>query len=143
MFIASAFSMTSCLKAGLEDLPAYSDTEILSFTFSYRYMDSDDKMSLTLMGGDYTIDSSASTVTCNIVVPDASATLPEEQRALVSLENLVGYCSISTAAIIEPIGDSPTLGGMADWSVNPLQYKVIAADGTERTWTIIINSFTK
>ncbi len=143
--VISAFSLSSCLTRNLEELPTYDGAEILSFYFECRFIDSEsNKLRVTTMNSEVVIDSSAATVTCDIVVPDANTTtLSEDEREEVSLSTLVGYCDISTAATIAPVGNSPTLGGQADWSDMENEYLVTAADGTEKTWTVIINSFTK
>ena len=48
--------------------------------------------------------------------------------------------TISTAAIIKPIGDAPKLGVPGDWTKDN-QYEVTAADGTKKTWTIVVEPY--
>lgn len=52
-----------------------------------------------------------------------------EIRDKVTLSNLNAYCTISTAATITPIGDTPVLGKIGDFSKSDMQYEVVAADG--------------
>jgi len=137
-------SLTSCLKSGLDEMPTYSDTDISNFNFEYRwYNDDANHLEVTLMKTAYTIDKENATVTCSITVPTGKVTLPEEKRTQVSLSNLVGYCDLSAAAIITPIGDSPKLGDIQDFSKTNMQYEVLAADGSKKVWTLIITAFNK
>lgn len=137
---------TSCLKSGLDGLPAYSDAEITNFRFEYRWMDTTSEfhqLQVVQMNVAKTIDADNHTISCQITVPAASAGFPEEIRNQVSLSNLVGYADISLAATIKPMGDSPTLGDLADFSKGNLQYEVTAADGTKKVWTLNITGFNK
>ena len=64
------------------------------------------------------------------------------EKASVSLNNIVGYASISTAATIYPIDNAPRLGQRSDFSQKTYEYEVVAADGvTRKVWTLIIKDF--
>ena len=136
--LLSLFLMTmisSCLKAGLEELPAYEDADITNFKFEYRWFDdAKNRMCVEQMTVKTIIDKENLIVTCDITVPKADDDFP----------NLVGYCDISTAAVIAPVGDSPKLGEIQDFSTqNEMSYKVTAANGDSKTWTLKIDSFNK
>lgn len=144
MMSVVSLCLTSCLTAGLEDLPAYEDADIKSFKFEYRWFDTaNNQMQVTQMAVKAAIDKEALTVKCSVTVPKAGSTLPEAERAKVSEKNLVGYCDISIAATIAPVSGSPKLGMIQDWS-GEKQYVVKAADGkTEKLWTVSITEFKK
>ncbi|MRT91991.1 hypothetical protein EMN46_03415 [Ancylomarina sp. 16SWW S1-10-2] len=144
---------TSCLKSGLDDLPVYEEANIESFKFEYRWMIDNvgnDQLKVYSMNVSSIIDTVANTVDCIVKVPDATNVgakptndFPIATRAEVSLSNLVGFCSISTAATMEPVGDAPVLGAIADYSAGPFEYEVTAADGTTKIWTVTISEFIK
>ncbi|PKQ61342.1 hypothetical protein BZG02_16255 [Labilibaculum filiforme] len=144
---------TSCLKSGLDDLPAYEEANIDSFKFEYRWVvknGDNDQLKLYPMNVAATIDTIANTVDCVITVPNPTdvGTKPKDDfptaiREQVTVNNLVGYCSISTAATMKPVGDAPELGVVADYSVTPIQYEITAANGTSKIWTVTISDFIK
>ncbi len=142
LFLVIGLTLTSCLKYNLEELPAYSDAEMLGFDFEYRW-ESDGKLAVFTLTTATTIDSNNGTITCSVTVPSASGSLTDSERANISLSNIVGYTTISTAAIIAPVNNSPTLGTIADWSSKSYEYKVTAANGDSKTWKVIIDDFTK
>ena len=59
--LLSLFLMTmisSCLKAGLEELPAYEDADITNFKFEYRWFDdAKNRMCVIFIGSPEYIDS--------------------------------------------------------------------------------------
>ena len=143
--------LVSCLKSGLDDLESYSNTDITNIYFEYRYGDATDQwndgssivkyVSLTI--DSKVIDNTSHTVTVSLTVPDASETFPTSERKNVNLANLVCSTNVSTAAKIEPVGDSPALGEPGDFS-SPREYLVTAADGTtNQTWTVTVTSLNK
>jgi hypothetical protein len=149
MFCSIAF-FTSCLKAGLEDLPSFTDAEITNIYFEYRYQDPNDKwtdgsakvkyVTLTVTK---TIDNQANTVTATINVPSAGGSFTETERAKVALTNIVCTMNISTAASVKPADGAPTLGVPGDFS-SPKKYIVTAADGTtNKTWTVTVTALNK
>lgn len=147
LFIMLAILSSSCLKMGLEDLPAYEEAEIESVKFEYRWLSmngENERLTVIELPTTFSVDSATSTVTCDITVPPVSGDFPQEEYDKVARTNIVAYTAISTAATIRPVGDSPTLGVVADYSSNDFLYEVTAADGnTKRQWTIRIASFTK
>lgn len=138
--------LNSCINMGLEDLPVYNGTEITSLKFEYRYAisvgNSGEKMQVVELDTNCNIDEQSNTIVCQIVVPQPSGTFTKEEKNKVSLKNIVGIASISTAASIRSIDNAPKLGYISDFSNKEFQYEVIAADNkTKETWTIIIDSF--
>jgi hypothetical protein len=142
--------LTSCLTAGLEDIPEFEDAEITDVRFEFRYKDPNNKwidgennvcwVNLTVQNR--VIDKNACTVTCTLAVPGASETFPESIRSGVSLSNIVGKFYLSTAASISPVEGSPTLGVPGDFS-SARKYKVIAASGASKVWTVSVTGLTK
>lgn len=147
MLFFACLTFSSCLKSGLEDLPSYEDADIKAFTFEYRWMVKEgesEKLRVQKMDVDVNIDDTNTTVTCNITVPEVNGVFTSEIRDKVTLSNLNAYCTISTAATITPIGDTPVLGKIGDFSKSDMQYEVVAADGkTKKTWKLIIDGFNK
>ncbi|GHV19729.1 hypothetical protein FACS1894174_00190 [Bacteroidia bacterium] len=132
---------SSCLESDLDELPAYSGADITDFYFEYRYevkrsdgVTDIKYMRMSPVGKQISGESYAVTIR----VPGVDGTFDETQRANVSLNNLVGYCYLSTAAKIEPIDGAPQLGNIGNFS-SPVKYKVTAADGkTMKTWTVTV-----
>jgi hypothetical protein len=145
-----ACMLTSCLTMGLEDLPAFEEAEITDVRFEYRFKDPNS----TWIDGDQVvkwvnltvqnrvIDSSSGTITCTLQVPAADATFTETIRSQVSLSNVVGKFYLSTAASIAPMDGAPTLGIPGDFSA-PRKYKVTAADGSTKVWTVQVTALNK
>lgn len=125
---------SSCLKSNLEDLPAFKDADITSFSFEYRWI-ADGVVNIKSLSNDAVINVETSTVVNTVTIPDASGEFTEAVRNQVTLSNLVGSCHISTAAKIEPQNGAAKLGVPGNFS-GSLQYKVTAADGTTKTWTV-------
>lgn len=136
--------LNSCLKAGLDDLPTYSDADITEFKFEYRWFDNDAyQMRVFQLTSEYTVDKKELTISCKITVPAAQGKFTDEIRNNVTLNDIVGYCSVSPAASIKPLGNSPKLGVVTDFSSNNFKYQVTAGDGTVKVWTLIISDFIK
>lgn len=146
---AVAAFATSCLKKDLPELPVYDEALITNVYFEFRYKDptttSFDGQPLVRyvrLNVAKTINTESNTVEARLTVPAASGTFTPEIRSTVSLSNLVGYCDISTAARMSPLGDSPKLGTPADFS-KPREYMVVAANGSSRRWTISVVELNK
>lgn len=137
-------SMTSCLHAGLDDIEEYKGNDITAVSrVEYRYISDeispasgqDLVKNVTLGYSGCVIDTKSAIVDIPITVP---SNFPESELPNLSASELVVVVTISTAARIEPIGNAPALGVPGDWS-KPNQYKVTAADGSSKNWTITIN----
>lgn len=136
----------SCLKSGLDELPAFSDAEITSFKFEYRWIDDsteNNQLQVIQLPTETMINTDDNIINCIITVPAANADFSASERENVTLSNIVGYTDISTAATIEPVGSAPTLGVVADYTADTMQYKVIAADDSSKVWTLVISEFIK
>lgn len=84
------------------------------------------------------IDSDNGIATAVFTIPAAGGKFTEAERAKVSLNNLVVYVNISTAARVTPLDGSPKFGVPADWTQEH-KYSVMAADGTKKIWTIKVS----
>lgn len=133
--------MTSCLKSNLDELETYGGANITSVSrVEYRYVSDEIAPSsgqnvvkyVTLEYSGSTVDMENATVTIPVKLP---ANFPESELGKVSASNLVVVVTLSTAARIEPVNGAPALGKPGDWSM-PNEYKVTAANGTSRIWTI-------
>lgn len=145
--LVCVLGLCSCLTSGLDPLPAYEDADITNFKFEHRWSikeGTSDKLQVKEMTVDLSIDKEKNVVSAKITVPPAGEGFLQNEREKVSLKSIVGYCSLSTAARIEPIGSAPRLGVPGDFSQSPMTYKVTAADGkTVKEWKLIITEFKK
>lgn len=138
---------TSCLKQDLPDYPLWEDNEITNVFVEYRFESSDDYrddpiVAYKKLTVEQTIDTVESTINIDITVPEAGNEFTEEVRSMVTQDKLWMYVDISTAATIEAINGTPPLGDPVNL-INPLHYRVTAANGDVREWVIITDSFTK
>jgi hypothetical protein len=137
IIIVLAFLSTSCIDWGLDTLPLLSDAEIVNFKYEYRYSVNNANgfpmLAYVILPAKTTF--SGTNITCEITIPKPSGTFTADVAAKVNLTNIVGYCDVSNAAIIAPIGSSPVLGTVGNFS-QPCSYKVTAADGTSKTWIV-------
>ncbi len=136
--------VSSCLKSGLEDLPAYNLTKITSFNMEYRFeaknANSVSYVEIVNIATTVKIDTTTNIVTVIPTLPAANSIFTSAERQKVSLSKIIAFCSLETAASIKPVGDSPKLGVPGDWTVER-KYLVTAADGkTFREWTIKVNT---
>lgn len=145
--VFSVLFFSSCLKGGLEDLPEYEDAEITSVSaVRYRYI-TDEKSPASGeyivkevdLAFDAAVDSEQGSVKIKASVPSE---FPAEELENLSTSNLVVVVSISSAARLTPVGDSPKLGVPADWSKSH-SYVVQAANGEKKNWTIEVVELNK
>ncbi|MDR3341162.1 MAG: hypothetical protein LBT25_13930 [Candidatus Symbiothrix sp.] len=135
-------TMTSCLKSGLDDLPAFTDANITGAYFEYRYTVTGpsglSELKTQTLSQTGAIDTTQLTVDMEVTVPAASGTFTETERDKVAVTNLCVRFNISNAASIEPVEGAPVLGISGNFS-SPVKYKVIAADGkTSKIWTLTV-----
>lgn len=140
--------LSSCLTAGLDDdLPVYTEAEVTAFNFEYRWAIQEgisEKMQVKTLTTKTLINNDEGLIECTITVPKASGTFTDEVRSQVSLSNIVGYATISTAASIAPIGSAPVLGKVGDFSQSDLVYEVTAADNkNKKQWRLVITGLSK
>lgn len=143
--LISIFIFSSCMNQGLDDLPTYSEAEISNIKFEYRWWDeTNKKMRVQELTTNRSIDKDNAQIDCKLTVPPVNNTFKSEIREKVTLSNLVASVDISTAARVQPVNGSPTLGIPADYSKKKMSYKVTAADGkTVKVWEITITDFNK
>lgn len=136
---------SSCLKHDLEDLEVYTESNIIGVQGVYwRYYGSDknpgsNEQSVKQIRVDVSdVDINAGSATCNFSCSLGSS-FPADQAAKFDTKKVVVVLNISTAAVIEPLEGSPKLGVPGDWS-KPNKYKVTAANGTSKTWTVSMST---
>ena len=146
LFIVSLMTIlfSSCLESNLEELETYTGNDITSIQgVYYRYYSSE----TIPVSGEQVVSQTALTISNTNQDADAGVfdftvslptDFPESEKGNVSSSELVVVVNLSAAAIIEPIGDAPALGAPGDWS-KPNQYRVTAANGNEKVWTLTLN----
>jgi hypothetical protein len=142
--------MTSCLTAGLEELPNFEEAEITDVNFEYRFKDPNSQWIdgepivkwVNLQVQNRVIDSNTGTITCTLQTPATDGVFTDAIRAQVSLSSIAGKFYLSTAATIAPLEGAPVLGIPGDFSA-PRKYRVTAANGSEKVWTIQVTALNK
>lgn len=148
VMLMTLFSMTSCLEHGLEDLDAFDAADIENWPVAYYRYYTGDKMAvngeqqvkqvqLTRTAGNYDFDEENVTGNPFFNITVAPNAVPEAEKAKVDAKNLVVVLTISTGSVVEPIEGAPKLGVPGDWS-KPNKYKITAANGTSRIWTVTV-----
>lgn len=131
---------TSCLKLGLDELPLLDGADIKNASFEYRYATNNangyEKMEYKILTTTATFNGTA--IDCKIKIPTPSGTFTSQIASQVNLTNIVGYFDISLAAVVEPVGNSPVLGKIGNFS-QPCTYKVTAANGKSVNWTLNVS----
>ncbi|WP_316839022.1 DUF5018-related domain-containing protein [Pedobacter gandavensis] len=140
-------TMTSCLKKGLPDYPEWDGTNIDNVYVEYRFNGPEQYggqpiVVIKKLDVVKTVDAPNSTINLAVSVPVASGSFTVAERAKVLQSNLWVYMDISTAATIKPLTGTPKLGDPTNLTV-PQKYEVSAANGSKKTWTIIVTSFNK
>lgn len=140
--IAMALSCTSCLESNLENLDVYEGNDINAGYAWYRYKGTDTinasgeqqviQKQLRTTGQDINADNGTCALTFSV-----PSNFSETEKTNVNVNSLVVAISVSTAAVVTPIDDSPKLGVPADWST-PHKYSVQAANGETKIWTISV-----
>lgn len=141
LFVAvmSVFGLTSCLTSGIDDYEeSFDGADIISVVdVYYRYIDASGNVKqVRLPRTNPVIDNDEQTV----LVEYLPTTVPADQADKFSQSSMVVVLSISTAAVIKPVGDAPKLGVPGDWS-KPNQYEVTAANGTKKIWTVTVELY--
>ncbi len=129
------------LEWGLDELPLNDEAEIQTFFFEYRFtvVNENGFPQVEFRTMETAVTKDNTNINCVVTVPGPSGFFTEQVAAGVNLTNLVGYCTLSPAAVIEPMDNAPRLGGVGNWSQSPYRYKVTAADGSTKTWTITVS----
>ena len=145
-------NLTSCLEAGLEDLPTFDGNAITAVRLvEYRYkgtqssgVSGEPYLERQALGHTEQLDKEARTLNIQVTVPASNedSEFTAAKRAECSVQNIVIGLSIETAARISPMNGAPTLGVPGDWS-KPNKYQVTAANGSKAEWTITVTDFVK
>ncbi len=139
--------LSSCLDGNLEELPEYDDADITSVsTVQYRYI-TDEKhpasgenvVKEVELHYNADIDAVNRTVKIDVSVP---IEVSEDISKNISKKNLLVAVSISTAARLFPVGNSPKLGVPGDWTKTNI-YTIMSASGIKKDWKIEIVSLKK
>lgn len=135
----------SCLKSGLDELETFDQNDITNVRFEYRWWDEAGKrLRVVELETEKSIDNEKKEIHCTINVPAASNALPANVREQISLRALAVNVDASTAARISPVGGAPVMGTFpSDFSAKKFMYKVVAGNGDEAVWTILISDFKK
>ena len=134
---------TSCLDSGLEELDTYKDCNITSGEIYWRYYGNDvipgsGEQQVKQVRMARAVEQNLDTNT--FYIRYVTSNIPEAERANFTESKAVVAVTITTAATIKPIGDAPKLGVPGDWTKDN-QYEVTAADGTKKTWTIVVEPY--
>ena len=134
---------TSCLDSGLEELDTYKDCDITSGEIYWRYYGNDvipgsGEQQVKQVRLARAVEQNLDTNT--FYIRYVTSNIPEAERANFTESKAVVAVTITTAATIKPIGDAPKLGVPGDWTKDN-QYEVTAADGTKKTWTIVVEPY--
>lgn len=138
---------TSCLEHDLEELDVYSGCDITRVDCEFRYKTGEthpgtqsekvNQVYISAYSRTYVTDENdPNKGVCTIRY--SKNNIPAAYKDTAESEMVV-YVTISTAATIKPINGAPTLGVPADWTADH-QYEVTAADGTKKTWTIVVEA---
>ena len=134
---------TSCLEHDLEELDLHSGCDVTNGNVYYRYISDEvhpgtgaNKVKQIYLAAARTQDLE----NCVYTIRYVTTNIPEAQRGNFKESEAVVEVTISTAATIKPIGDAPKLGVPGDWTADH-QYEVTAADGTKKTWTIVVEPY--
>lgn len=140
---------TACLTNNLDELPVYDESNVTNVGFLYRFT-SDEKgannelkvKEITLSLDEKAINNDKASIVVSLKIPAVSKEFTQEERDKVNLKNIIVYFNVSTAANVEPIDGSPELGVPGDFA-QLRKYKVIAANGDSKVWTLTIKSLNK
>lgn len=147
LLLVSSLLFVGCLKKGLPEYENWDLNLIQNVYVEYRYesdrmLNGEPVIAYQRLNVSRTTDEVNNVINLTIEVPAVSSTFTAAIRNDVVQSNLWMYMDISTAAIIAPLNGSPKLGDPIDLTKEHT-YKVTAANGNERVWTIKVNSFQK
>ena len=134
---------TSCLDSGLEELDTYKDCDITGGEIYWRYYGTNvipgsGEVEVKQVRLARALEQNLETNT--FYIRYTTTNIPEAERGNFTEAKAVVAVTISTAAVMKPIGDAPKLGVPGDWTKDN-QYEVTAADGTKKVWTIVVEPY--
>lgn len=139
LFVLLCLPFVSSCK---DELDAYEEAEITSVGAYHRYYTTEKdaltgefKVAEKELEKDNTINEDEAVATATFTVPAASGSFTEAERSKVSLDNLVVYFNVSTAARVTPLEGAPKLGVPGNWT-SEHKYSIMAANGTKKVWTV-------
>lgn len=146
----SIISLSGCLKEGLPETKNSNQNAISGFDFEFRWLTQDTVRQNGQVVDIRTLSAVAKlnnaikitnrtdgkdTIYCKLSIPSS---VPTKQRINVKLNNIWAYAAIPNAANITPLNGSPILGQPGDFS-KPNSYKVTAADGSSKSYTVVVS----
>lgn len=144
-------TMTSCLKHDLDEVESSKLCDISNVEFEYRWTEEiigsngnpTGVHELHYKGIEVTRikDEANHKISLEMKVPMPSGDFTLERRQQVSLQNLVGMFTVSTAASVTPLNGAPALGKKGDFSRKSFTYRVTAPSGDYIDWEIEITKF--
>jgi hypothetical protein len=142
LFILPALMFNSC-RWGLDELPVFEEAKLSNFWFEHREIikknypngQEYEVVQFTDMKSACTfqiISENDNSADCRVTINKSKV------NKTISLDNIVGKATISTAATIQAINSSPVLGTPGNFT-NQASYLVKAADNlTQKTYTITV-----
>lgn len=142
--------LTSCLKKDLPEYPLFDGNSITVVNAEHRFKSRIKKINgepIIVMKGltvNSQIDEATSTIKLTVTVPAAetgdNADFNAEEKALVKQSALWLSYTISTAATMTPLDGTGKPGDPAD-ATKALKYRITAANGSTRDWTVSVVTF--
>ena len=145
-FLLAMVVCTGCLKHGLDDLETFDGADIQSiqgvyYRFTTEQMDpagqTNQVRQVQLSVGNRVVEAGETSGVASIDARPSSS-FPADQLDKISASNLVVVLNLSTAATVHPMDGAPKLGVPGDWS-KPNKYRVVAANGDSKEWTVTVN----
>lgn len=139
---------TSCLKDGLEIGELSTECDVTNVKFEHRWVIENSQipgmaeLRFKEMSVAKIIDKERCTIDVTITVPKVDANYPEEQRNATVLSNIACSFEVSRAASVKPLGASPTLGKLGDYT-QERTYRVTSASGEYKDWVLKVSAFNK
>lgn len=142
--------VSSCLKKDLPDYPAFDGKSITVVNAEHRFKSRIHTMHgepLVVMKGlsvSSVINDATSEINLTVTIPAAetgeTADFNAEEKAMVKQSMMWFFYTISTGATMKAIEGTAEPGYPSD-ATKPLRYRVTAADGSTRDWTVKVTSF--
>lgn len=152
LIVLLSIFLSSCLKKDLPEYPLFDGNSISVVNAEHRFKSRIKKINgepIIIMKGltvSSQIDDATSTINLSVTVPAAetgdNADFNSEEKALVKQSALWFYYTISTAATMTALDGTGKPGDPAD-ATKPLKYRVTAANGATRDWTVNVVTFNK
>ncbi|MCY4780034.1 hypothetical protein ORI89_10260 [Sphingobacterium sp. UT-1RO-CII-1] len=141
---------SSCLKKDLPEYPLFDGNSISVVNAEHRFksriktMHGEPIITMKGLTVNSKIDEASGTIDVTVIIPEAEtgsgADFTAEEKTLVKQNSIWFYYTISTAATMTPLDGTAKPGDPAD-ATKPLKYRVTAANGQSKDWTVNVVSF--